>query len=252
MAFMVTSLAGFCWLLLWLPVYREPAEHPRITTGELEYILSERSGGPPLEETTPLPWSELLRLRRTRSFIFARIFCDPLGYFYWFWMPSYLVFAKGFSFVQLARWLWIPYLFQSLGLLAGGRFSGMLIGWKVRPILARELSLSVTLLLTPVAILSLAATQTWIVILYISVATFGIGWWGANYNALLMDTIPQTSLASTTGLAGTGGAISSLIVTRLTGYAADHNSYRLILWGNAILMVLSIASTWTLFWRKRV
>jgi hypothetical protein len=56
----------------------------------------------------------------------------------------------------------------------------MLIGWKVEPILARELSVFITLLLTPVAILSLAATQTWIVILYISVATFGIGWWGAN------------------------------------------------------------------------
>ena len=56
-------------------------------------------------------------------------------------------------------------------------------------------------------------------------------------------------LASTTGLAGTGGAISSLILTRLTGYAADHNSYRLILWGNAALMVLSVASTWTLFTR---
>jgi hypothetical protein len=125
----------------------------------------------------------------------------------------------------------------------------MLIGWKVQPTLARELSLSITLLLTPVSILSLAATQRWIVILYISVATFGIGWWGANYNALLMDTVPQYSLASTTGLAGTGGAISSLIVTRLTGYAADHNSYRLVLWGNAILMVLSVASTWTLFTR---
>jgi ACS family hexuronate transporter-like MFS transporter len=249
MAFLVTSLAGLFWLLVWLPVYREPHQHPRITTGELEYILSDRGVDPSLGEEPSSPWSELLRLRKTWSFIFARIFCDPLGYFYWFWMPSYLVFAKSFSFALLAKWLWIPYLFQSLGLLAGGRFSGILIGWKVQPLLARQLSLSVTLLLTPVAILSLAATETWIVILYISVATFGIGWWGANYNALLMDTIPQTSLASTTGLAGTGGAISSLIVTRLTGYAADHNSYRLILWGNAILMVLSIASTWTLVMR---
>jgi ACS family hexuronate transporter-like MFS transporter len=250
-AFLVTSLAGLCWLLLWHPLYREPAEHPRITTDELEHILPERGDGPSSVEETSPPWSKLLRLRKTWSFIFARIFCDPLGYFYWFWMPSYLVLAKGFSFALLAKWLWIPYLLQSLGLLAGGRFSGMLIGWKVQPILARELSLSVTLLLTPVAILSLAATQTWTVILYISVATFGIGWWGANYNALLMDTVPQLSLASTTGLAGTGGAISSLIATRLTGYAADHNSYRLILWGNALLLVLSVASTWTLFTRAR-
>jgi hypothetical protein len=50
----------------------------------------------------------------------------------------------------------------------------MLIGWKVEPILARELSLFITLLLTPVAILSLAATQAWIVILYISVQLSGL------------------------------------------------------------------------------
>jgi hypothetical protein len=77
----------------------------------------------------------------------------------------------------------------------------MLIGWRVQPTLARELSLSITLLLTPVSILSLAATQTWIVILYISVATFGIGWWGQIITRCLMDTVPQYSLASTTGLA---------------------------------------------------
>jgi ACS family hexuronate transporter-like MFS transporter len=246
-AFLVTSLAGLCWLLLWLPLYREPEQHPRISAAELACIAEGRDTS--LQSEPSLPWSKILRLPKTWSFIFARIFCDPLGYFYWFWMPSYLVFAKGFSYAQLAKWLWIPYLFQSLGLLAGGRFSGLLIEWKMRPILARQLSLSVTLFLTPVAILSLAANQTSVVIFYISVATFGIGWWGANYNALLMDTTPQASLASTTGLAGTGGAISSLIVTRLTGYAADHNAYRLILWSNAILMLFSIASTWTLFKR---
>lgn len=251
MAFLTTSLCGICWLLLWLPLYKEPEKHPRITEDELRHILSDRTGAESEEKVAALPWSKILALPQTWSFILARIFCDPLGYFYWFWVPSYLVFAKGFSFQVLVKWLWIPYLLQGLGLLAGGFFSGMLIDWKFTPILARKVSLLVALVLTPVAVLSLTTNETWLVILYISVATFGIGWWGTNYNSLLMDSMPQESLASIAGLAGSGGAVASLLVTWLTGYAADHNGYLLIFWGNSLLMVLSVASTWALL-RRRV
>lgn len=249
MAFFVTSLSGICWLLLWLPLYDEPQRHSRITQRELEHILSDRAGQTATEEGPSLPWSKILSLPQTWSFVFARIFCDPLGYFYWFWIPSYLVFAKGFSFEMLAKWLWIPYLFQGLGLIAGGYFSGMLIGWKLTPIFARKVGLSVAFVLTPVATLSLTTHETWLVILYVSIATFGIGWWGTNYNSLLMDSMPQRSLASIAGLAGSGGAVASLLVTWLTGYAADHNAYQLIFWGNSVLMALSIASTWILLRR---
>ena len=251
MAFFFTSLSGLCWLLLWLPLYYEPENHPRITQRELEHILSDRAGQNLTEKAPALGWREILVLPQSWSFIWARFFCDPLGYFYWFWIPSYLVFAKGFSLQLLVKWLWIPYLLQGLGQIVGGHFSGMLIRRKIAPVLARKLGLSVALVLTPVAILSLHATQTSAVILDISVATFGIGCWGANYNALLMDSLPQPSLASIAGLAGSGGAIGSLIVTWLTGYAADHSAYRLIFWGNAVLMALSIASTWALL-RKPV
>lgn len=72
---------------------------------------------------------------------------------------------------------------------------------------------------------------------------------GANYNALFDGHGAAIFSCLNHRIGGTGGAISSLIVTRLTGYVANHNSYRLILWGNAVLMVLSVASTWTLFTR---
>jgi nitrate/nitrite transporter NarK len=107
------------------------------------------------------------------------------------------------------------------------------------------------MLLTPAAILSVTASQTLHVILSVSIATFGIGWWGANCNALLMDSVPRHSLASVAGVAGTAGSVGSVIVTWLTGLAADRNAYFLVFWGNSVLICLSVASTWLLL-RKPV
>ena len=56
-AFIVTGALGFLWLLLWIPLYRDPALHPRVTRAELGHI---RSDGP--DSDAPVPWVSLLRL----------------------------------------------------------------------------------------------------------------------------------------------------------------------------------------------
>ena len=249
MAFLLPSLAGVCWLPLWLYLYREPEEHPWIRGRESEHIFSGRAGAAENGKEVPAQWSKLLALPQSWSFILGRFFADPLGYFYWFWMPSYLVAAKGFSFVELGKWLWIPYLIQGLGQIAGGLFSGSLIRRGVAPILARKVGLSVGLLLTPMAILSLASNGGFLVLLYISVATFGLGWWGANYNSAIMDSIPRRSVSSVAGLAGSGRVVSSAMVTWFTGWAADHHAYPLVFWVNTILMVVSVIFSWALLRR---
>ena len=246
MAFLLTSLSGMLWLIPWLLVYDEPEKHPWISEKELQHIQEDRDKATHTDEGTLLGWKTLFALPQTWSFILARFFSDPLGYFYWYWIPSYLVFAKGFSFDQLGKSLWIPYLFQDFGQISGGYFSGRLIRRGLTPLLARKWAMSLALLLTPAAILSVKASHTHQVILWVSLATFAIGWWGVNYNSLLMDSVPRHSLASVAGVAGTAGSAGSMIVTWLTGRAADRNAYFLIFWGNTALICLSVASTWLL------
>jgi hypothetical protein len=74
----------------------------------------------------------------------------------------------------------------------------------------------------------------------------GIGWWGANYNAALMDTVPRYAVSSVAGLAGSAGVFSSVLLTWFTGYAADHHAYAVVIWGNCILFVFSVAASWIL------
>jgi ACS family hexuronate transporter-like MFS transporter len=168
-----------------------------------------------------------------------------------FWVPSYLVFSKGFSFASMGQLLWIPFLFQDLGSIGGGYFSGILIRRGVGVLRARKVTMSFSLFLIPAGILSVTATQPLQVILYISIATFGLGWWSPNLHSLMMDSFPRHSVASVNGLSGTGGAVGGVIFTWFTGFAADHNAYHLVLWATGGLMCLSIASIWVLL-RKAV
>src|SRR6478672_10993274 len=37
-AFILTGALGFIWLILWIPIYRKPEQHPRLSKAELKYI----------------------------------------------------------------------------------------------------------------------------------------------------------------------------------------------------------------------
>lgn len=249
MAFFLTSLAGMSWLLLWLRLYHEPRQHPRITQKELEHIHSD--GEIDAGRGPSLGWRKLLALPQAWSFVLARFFADSLGYFNMFWVPSYLVFAKGFSFESMGGLLWIPFVLQDLGSIAGGYFSGMLIRRGTAALKARKVTMSFSLFLIPVGVLSVTATQPFQVVLCISIATFGLGWWSPNLHSLMMDSFPRHSVASVNGLSGSGGALGGIIFTWFTGYAADHNAYHQVLYTTGVLMCLSIASIWALL-RKAV
>jgi len=247
-SFFLTSLVGMAWLVLWLGLYHEPRQHPRITQNELQHIHLDKESD---VEGPSLGWRKLLALPQAWSFVLARFFADSLGYFNMFWIPSYLVFAKGFSFESMGGLLWIPFLFQDLGSIAGGYFSGILIKRGAAALSARKVTMSFSLFMIPVGILSITATQPLQVILFISIATFGLGWWSPNLHSLMMDSFPRHSVASISGLSGSAGALGGVIFTWFTGYAADHNAYHLVLWATGVLMSLSIASIWVLL-RKAV
>ena len=249
MAFLIPSLVGLFWLPLWLYWYQHPTQHPRITEKELLHIQSDTHVETGPEERSAPSWKKMLRLPQTWSFILIRFFGDPLGYFFWYWLPSYLVSEKGFSFKEMGQWVWIPYLIQVGGLIAGGYFSGELIRRGMTPILARKWAITVSLVLCPIALLSVTASSTFLVIISISCATFGMGWWGVNYNGAVMDSVPRHVAGTVAGLAGSVGALSSALVTWFTGYAADRGAYLSVFLVNIILMSLSVGAAWILLRR---
>src|SRR6185503_17165994 len=67
-AFILTGAIGFLWLLFWLPVYRRPDEHPKVSKAELDHIQSDPPDPPvdPVDrfECGPAQLSRLSDARR--------------------------------------------------------------------------------------------------------------------------------------------------------------------------------------------
>src|SRR5262249_853179 len=96
--FLVTGGLGFCWLLLLLPFYRPPTQHPWMTERERSLIMAGKSVEPP---SRTIPYVHLLRYRKTWAVVVGRTLVDPVWWFYLLWLPEYLNKARGFSLTQI-------------------------------------------------------------------------------------------------------------------------------------------------------
>jgi MFS family permease len=134
MAFYFNAFVGAAWLIAWLAfATNTPAEHPKISAAELRQIeahLAPRSSAP-VSSWAVLKAPQVLLL--SLSYLL-------LVYGLWmivFWLPTYMVKARGFS-MQAMGWIgMIPTLTSFAGLTSGGVLSDMLLRRGFSPRFAR-------------------------------------------------------------------------------------------------------------------
>src|SRR5437763_6476903 len=72
-AFVGTGALGLLWLLLWIPLYRNPpATSDAATVG------------------ASVPWISLFGFRQTWAFVVGKLMADPVWWFYLYWLPKFL------------------------------------------------------------------------------------------------------------------------------------------------------------------
>jgi MFS transporter, ACS family, hexuronate transporter len=218
-AFVIPGLLGFGWLFLWRRMYYPPAQHPRIGPAEREMILSDAddAAGPARH---PSRWSALLKLPQTWGTIVAKALTDPVWFFITDWFPLYLV-AKGVSLKGELIAVWIPFIGADLGNFFGGAASGYLIkrGWSLgaaRKALVVFGGIGVMLLIPTIFTVSLAAIAA-----LFGLATFCYAAFSTIANVLPSDLFTGGSVASVSGLSGTGAGIGTIIAFKLIGYLSD-------------------------------
>jgi len=218
-AFVIPGLLGFVWLFVWRRMYQTPVEHPRIAPEEREMILAETRGvagaaGPHSR------WSSLLKLPQTWGTIASKALTDPVWFFITDWFPFYLV-AKGISPKAVLFTFWIPFIGADLGNFFGGWASGWLIkrGWALgaaRKALVVFGGFGVMLLIPTILTVNLAAIAT-----LFGLATFCYAAFSTIANVLPSDLFTSESVASVSGMSGTGAGIGTIIAFLLIGHFSD-------------------------------
>jgi ACS family hexuronate transporter-like MFS transporter len=219
-AFMIPGLLGFFWLIAWRWLYHPPQSHPRLGATELSLITSDKGGATEQSGRVPLGWGQLLRLPQTWGTIVARSFTDPVWFFVTDWFPIYLV-AKGIDLRNGLIAVWIPFLAADLGNFFGGGMSGYLIkrGWSLgaaRKALVVFGGTGVTLLIP-----TIFTAHLYIITALFALATFSYASFTTIANVLPSDLFPSESVASVSGLSGTGAGIGTIIAFKLIGHFSD-------------------------------
>lgn len=233
-AFMVTGILGFGWLLLFRWLYRSPEEHPRLSAEERAYILTERAdtrsapGAPSAAQPVSLGYGTLLRLPQTWGIIIGKTLTDPVWFFITDWFAIYLV-SKGHKLEESLLAFWVPFLAADIGNFAGGGVSSWLInrGWPVgaaRKLVVVICGLGMTLLIPTV----FTNSYFWLVACF-AISTLAYAAFSTMVLNFPADLYPTGSVASVSGMSGTGAGIGTILATYLTGVVADRYSFEPIL-----------------------
>jgi ACS family hexuronate transporter-like MFS transporter len=227
-AFVAVGIFGFLWLAVWLPTYHTPLAEVR------------KSAAP------PVPLWQLFRTRFVWSFTLAKVFMDPVWYFYTFWFPEYLKRARGFDLAAIGKSAWIPFAVAGFGNLFGGWLSGFLLRRGCSLTVARKSAVTFFAALMLAAIPAVLAEDARLSIALVSIAMLGYTGSTANMLAMPADVFPGSAVASVYGLASMGAGFGGMLFTLITGWAVDHYSYTPVFIGFGVLPLICALLLWTL------
>jgi ACS family hexuronate transporter-like MFS transporter len=242
-AFLITGILGFLWLILFLWLYRRPEEHPRITAEERAYILANRGDATRrgTDTSSQLPYRVLLRLPQTWGYVVSKSFTDPVWFFVTDWFAIYLV-DRGFKLEESLAGFWVPFLAADIGNFFGGGVSSALInrGWSVG---AARKAVGVFGALGMMFLIPTVFTDSFLILIAcFAVSTFAYAAFSTVILNLPADIYPTGSVASVSGLGGTGAGIGTIAAIYTTGWVSDRYSFAPILIGASILPLVAMAA----------
>jgi ACS family hexuronate transporter-like MFS transporter len=273
-AFVAVGLAGLVWLLFWCPVYRTPSQGEVLNRGAAPLVRGRRPrrpscSGPDADaiaeggtradqgvrptmdpaDASPVPVLGLIRTRFVWSFTLAKIFMDPVWYFYTFWFPEYLKHARDFNLAAIGKFAWIPFAVAGAGNLLGGWLSAFLLSRGCSLTVARKSAITVFAVLMLSAIPAVLVRDAALSIGLVSIAMLGYTGSLANMLAMPADVFGKNAVASVYGLASMGSGFGGMLFTLITGWVVDHYSYTPVFIGFGILPLICATLLWTLMGR---
>jgi ACS family D-galactonate transporter-like MFS transporter len=219
--FFVAGGFGIVLALVFWATYREPSESQAINAAELAHI---EAGGGGEYKGAPLTfsWSNIGWLLKHRQVIGASLGQfggNSTQVFFVTWFPTYLVSARGMTFINAGMMTMLPYIGASIGVLVAGQVSDRLLKRTGSANLARKLPIVGGMLLasTIVAANYVPAGSDMLVIAIMSVAFFGQGMTNLGWT-VISDVAPKELIGMTAGIFNFSANLAGIVTPLVIGY----------------------------------
>ena len=216
-AFAATGLVGLVWALFWWPLYRPPAEHPRLGSEERQHIESD-----PSEPAVNVSWADLLQHRQAWAFAVGKFLTDSVWWFYLFWFPLFMADTFGFDLRTIGMPMVTVYLLADVGSVGGGWLSSNLLkrGWT--PNAARKTAMLIcALLILPVA-MAPRVENAWVAVWLVGLAAAAHQGFSANIFTIASDMFPKQAVGSVVGFGGFAGAMGGFLMNLGAGWFREN------------------------------
>jgi sugar phosphate permease len=242
-SFVVFGAIGLFWAAAWYRWFRDsPSEHQGVNAAEAAWIAGSATAGRPagrsaLAGRPATPWRVILGSRNLYA-ICAMYFAFGYGlYFYFTWLPTYLIRELGFSAMQGGLLAALPFLLAGLADVIGGWATDYLARarglWLARCGLGFAAFLVCGVLLVGSIVLSAPIAKALLLALALASADFALGacW------AVCLD-VGAEHAGVVTGFMNTSGNLGGFIGPLVVGYAVDR-------WGTWTLPFYISAAVYT-------
>lgn len=209
-AFVGVGALGFVWLIPWMLVHRSAASRVDGTDPTQNHQCT----------------IKLFRDSRLYAIVAARFFCDPVWWFYVFWLPDYLSRTRGFTMTMIGMAAWVPFLTAGIGNLVGGWISSRLVCKGTHVLTARKIILVISAAVMVSGYFTVAVRSATSAIGIVSLVTFAYSCWAANILTLPADLFAPSVVGAATGSTGTAAGVGGMLHTLAVGWMVDHWSYR--------------------------
>jgi ACS family hexuronate transporter-like MFS transporter len=213
-AFLTTGSLGMVWLVGWLlfPYNRlRRASTQTQANLQADFASQTANGG-------NIPLSALLKRPGLYAFAIAKSLTDGVWWFYLFYLPQFLNRNYGLTLKEAYWYIVAVYMVSSVGSIAGGSLSGMLMNHGYSTNRGRKTAMLITALcVLPVVFVphmsAIFPANAWPATLLIALAAAAHQGWSANLFSTPADMFPSTAISTIVGIGGAAGAIGGAVFT---------------------------------------
>jgi MFS transporter, ACS family, D-galactonate transporter len=220
--FFIVGGLGMAFGVLWWWVYRDPGQSATVSQAELAHIHA-GGGGEYIGAPTKFSWGNIALLLRHRQIIGASIGQfggNSTQVFFVTWFPTYLVNARGMTFINAGMLTMLPYIGASVGVLVAGQVSDWLLKRTGSANLARKLPIvgGMFLAATIIAANYVPAGRDMIVVAIMSLAFFGQGMTNLGWT-VISDVAPKKLIGLTAGIFNFSANLAGIVTPIVIGVA---------------------------------